>query len=112
MLHASRLLKLTIFTLITLCCTGCSSLRGAGYGGNLEKRQMFESHFNPGIDRIEVEQILQDLNGEVILLKENHMDDGDVLLSYEIDRSLTGDNYYMFRFSTDGYLIVLFPPNP
>jgi hypothetical protein len=111
MLCTNNVCKLVILTLAFLSITGCSFLRGPERRFDTEKRQFFESHFQQGMDRSEVENILQDINGEVVLLREEELRDGDILLRYQTKRSLSGEAYYMFRFSPDGYLITLFPPN-
>lgn len=105
-----KLRQIILYLLITLCFTGCVFLEPPGPRIDWEKRASFEAHFQAGMDIDEVEATLLEVNGEVILLQETSLEDGDIVASYETKRSVSGKEVYLFRFSPDGVLITLIAP--
>jgi hypothetical protein len=73
-----------------------------------EKQSDFESNFEPGMSRSEVEQKLNEM-GITEFIKESKFDNGDVAVSYRTSYKNEGAPSYIFRFTADGELIIMYP---
>lgn len=78
---------------------------------NLEKRNAFEEMFSPGMSRSEVEHKLALLN-DIKFLEEFQFPDNDLGLKYRAPIEQWGASIFIFRFSPDDQLLVVWAEMP
>ena len=103
--------KIYLLALMLFSVAGCQFFGSPHVQFDAEMRETFESQFKSGMTRVEVEKVLENVNGEVLILSETMIENGDILIKYQINTRSVGEPYYFFRFTQDEYLIVVFPPN-
>lgn len=74
----------------------------------LEKQAEFERHFEAGMSRGVVEQKLNEI-GITEFISESKFDNGDIAVEYRTSYKDEGALSYVFRFTSDNELIVVYP---